>query len=104
MSADLGVQQQLAPPQALPLDPAAVAPLRRRRRDWTRVLYGALGLLLGAALWQVVSAVKADPVILPSLPDTLRTARDHLTASYPSVQGRTLVGHALVSGARILAG
>ncbi|MCW2608687.1 MAG: binding-protein-dependent transport system inner rane component, partial [Frankiales bacterium] len=101
----MSIDDRVAPVAALPLDAAAVAAVRPRRRpDGRRVLYGLLGLLLAAALWQVVSLVKADPVILPSLPATLRTAYDHLTRTYPAVQGRTLIGHALVSGGRILAG
>ena len=43
-------------------------------------------------------------MILPSVPVTLRTLGRYLHTDYPSVQGHTLVGHALVSGARILVG
>lgn len=100
----MSLDSDLAPPPVLPLAPDGVAPARRRRRDRSRLLYGLLGLLLGAALWQVVALLKADPVILPTLPATLRTAYGALTQPYPAVRGETLVGHALVSGARILAG
>ncbi|MCW2776757.1 MAG: binding-protein-dependent transport system inner rane component [Frankiales bacterium] len=102
----MSVDQRVEPlVSSLPLEPAAVVrTVRRRSRDWSRVGYGLLGLLLAALLWEVVSLVKDDPVILPSVQATLRTAYDTLTQPYPAVQGRTLLGHALVSGLRIVAG
>ncbi|MCU1693487.1 MAG: binding-protein-dependent transport system inner rane component [Frankiales bacterium] len=101
MALDPGLERPTTPP----LDPHAVAVGRpARRRDWSRVAYGLLGLLLFAAAWQVFSLLKDDPVILPTVPSTLSTAFHALTEPYPAVQGRTLLGHAAVSGLRILAG
>jgi ABC-type nitrate/sulfonate/bicarbonate transport system permease component len=81
---------------AEPGRPARVVP-------WRRLGYGALGVVLAAVLWQLVAWVLDDPVTLPTVPQTVRTFWTYLSTSYPA-GGRTLVGHALVSAARILAG
>lgn len=72
-----------------------------RRFSLARVLYGALGVALVLVGWQVLSIVKDDPVILPSVQETARTFADYLTMKYPAVVGKTLWEHALVSVARI---
>ena len=86
-------------------DPAlALTAGSARRPSGQRLGYGLLGLALALALWQLLSVVKADAVILPSVPATVRTAWRYLQSPYPAVGGKTLWEHALVSGARILAG
>ncbi|WP_241834633.1 ABC transporter permease [Pseudofrankia asymbiotica] len=77
---------------------------RARTFSWSRVAYGVLGLILSAAIWELVSCLKDDPVILPTVQKTVSTFWDYLTQKYPAVQGKTLWRHALVSAARILAG
>ncbi|MCU1616659.1 MAG: binding-protein-dependent transport system inner rane component [Frankiales bacterium] len=76
--------------------PARVVP-------WRRLGYGLLGVVLAAALWELVAAILDDPVTLPSVQATVHTFREYLSTSYPA-GGRTLFGHAMVSAARILAG
>jgi NitT/TauT family transport system permease protein/taurine transport system permease protein len=76
--------------------PARVVP-------WRRVGYGLLGVVLAALLWQLLAWVLDDPVTLPSVPSTVRTYAHYLSEPYPAT-GPTLIGHALVSAARILAG
>lgn len=102
----MSLDQRVAADRATTSDPALqVAIARSRRRpSASRLLFGLLGLVLFAVLWEVVSKVKADPVILPTVPSTVRTFVDRLSEPYPAVNGKTLVGHALVSGGRILAG
>jgi NitT/TauT family transport system permease protein/taurine transport system permease protein len=92
------------PPTGLGQATLALVGGRRRRSSWRRTGYGLLGILLAAALWELLSYVKNDPVILPSVQSTVRTFWDYLGQKYPSVGGKTLWQHALVSGARILAG
>ncbi|MCW2598835.1 MAG: binding-protein-dependent transport system inner rane component [Frankiales bacterium] len=77
---------------------------RSRGGSWRRLAFGLLGLILTAAVWQLVSYVKGDPVILPSVQRTASTFWEYLSQPYPAVQGKTLWQHALVSGGRILAG
>jgi ABC-type nitrate/sulfonate/bicarbonate transport system permease component len=77
---------------------------RRRRRSWRRVGYGAAGLLLALAVWEVAAVGIDDPVTLPTVSTTVREFLHYLTHPYPEVQGRTLVEDALISTARILAG
>lgn len=91
----------LTAPVAERLTPA----VRRRRGDisWRRVAFGLLGLLITAVVWELVAALKNDPVILPSVQSTASTFWDYLSQKYPA-QGKTLGQHALVSAARILAG
>jgi ABC-type nitrate/sulfonate/bicarbonate transport system permease component len=76
----------------------------RQKVSWSRVAYGLLGLILAAAVWEVASYVKDDPVILPSVQKTASTFWHYLFQKYPAVQGKTLWQHALVSAGRILAG
>ncbi|WP_433173764.1 ABC transporter permease [Actinoallomurus sp. CA-150999] len=82
----------------------AVTQAKRRRRSPRRVLYGAAGLLLALAVWQVAAVVIGDPVTLPTLSQTVRELVHYLTHPYPEVQGKTLVQDALISTGRILAG
>ncbi len=87
-----------APPQL------ALAAGRTQSFSWRRLAYGLLGLVLAAAIWELVSYLKDDPVILPSVQKTVSTFWHYLFQKYPAAQGKTLWQHALVSGARILAG
>jgi len=75
-----------------------------RTFSWSRLLFGLLGLVLAAAVWELISHLKDDPVILPTVQKTVSTFVDYLSRRYPAAQGKTLWQHALVSGARILAG
>ncbi|ADP82226.1 ABC transporter permease [Pseudofrankia inefficax] len=72
--------------------------------SWSRLAYGVIGLILAAAIWEVGSYLKDDPVILPTVQKTVSTFWHYLFQKYPAVQGKTLWQHALVSAARILAG
>ena len=84
--------------------PADEAPGRPARVvPWARLGYGVLGVALAAVIWQVLALLFDDPVILPTVPATAQTFWDYLHTPYPSA-GHTLLGHALVSGARILGG
>jgi ABC-type nitrate/sulfonate/bicarbonate transport system permease component len=76
--------------------PARVVP-------WRRLGFGLLGVALAAVIWQVLAWVLDDPVILPTVPATVRTFWRYLSTPYP-MGGHTLIGHALVSAARILVG
>jgi ABC-type nitrate/sulfonate/bicarbonate transport system permease component len=77
---------------------------RQRKFSWRRLGFGLLGLILAAAVWELVSYAKNDPVILPSVQQTARTFWHYLFVKYPLVQGKTLWQHAVTSGVRILAG
>lgn len=72
--------------------------------SWRRVGIGLLGLVLTAAVWELVAGLKNDPVILPSVQRTASTFWDYMSQKYPAAQGKTLWQHALVSAVRILAG
>jgi ABC-type nitrate/sulfonate/bicarbonate transport system permease component len=74
------------------------------RRSPTRLLYGAAGIVLALAVWELLAYLKGDPVILPTVQDTAQTFVDYLGKRYPAATGHTLWQHALVSVARILAG
>jgi ABC-type nitrate/sulfonate/bicarbonate transport system permease component len=76
----------------------------RRRPSASRLLYGLLGIGLALALWELLSYLKGDPVILPSVQETARTFVEYLNTKYPAVVGKTLWQHALVSVGRILVG
>lgn len=73
----------------------------RRRPSSARALYGLLGIVVFLVLWELLSIVKDDPVILPSVQETARTFVDYLSLRYPAVVGHTLWQHALISVARI---
>lgn len=70
---------------------------------WRRLGYGALGVVLAAALWELVAAILDDPVTLPSVQATVRTFGQYLSTPYPAA-GPTLIGHAMVSASRIVGG
>ena len=76
----------------------------RRNASYARLLWGAAGVLLAVAAWQVVSLVSADPRLVPSVPEIARTFVEYLGERYPAVVGQTLWQHALVSLARIAVG
>jgi ABC-type nitrate/sulfonate/bicarbonate transport system permease component len=81
-----------------------IAAPRRRGRSFSRVGYGAVGLVLFVALWQLLSVLRGDPVLVPSVPSIASTFVEYLGERYPAAVGDTLWQHALVSSARILAG
>jgi ABC-type nitrate/sulfonate/bicarbonate transport system permease component len=81
-----------------------LATARTRSFSWTRLWFGLLGLLLAAGVWELAAYLKNDPVILPTVQATARTFWHYQTTKYPAVGGKTLWQHAMVSGARILAG
>src|ERR1700712_2087378 len=76
----------------------------RRGPSASRFLWGLLGVALALALWELLSYLKDDPVLLPSVQETARTFVEYLNTKYPAVVGKTLWQHALVSVARILVG
>lgn len=76
----------------------------RRRRSPARVLYGALGIIVALAIWEGLAYLKDDPVLLPTVQETVRTFVSYLSHRYPAATGETLWQHALVSLARIAAG
>lgn len=77
---------------------------RGRRWSPARLLWGAAGIVLALAVWELLAYLKGDPVILPTVQDTARTFVDYLGRRYPAAVGQTLWQHALVSVARIAAG
>jgi len=83
---------------------AAGARSRRGSGGLARFLYGALGIAIALGIWELLAALKGDPVLLPNVQDTARTFWDYLGRPYPAVGGKTLWQHALVSGGRILVG
>lgn len=67
-------------------------------------LISAASILSGLVLWQLASVVIIrDPVLLPTPIDTVAVLVRYLGKPYPS-GGETLIGHALTSTARVLAG
>ena len=81
------------------------APRRRGSGgSWSRLGYGAVGIVLFLALWELLAALRGDPVLVPSVQETARTFVEYLGERYPAAVGDTLWQHALVSSARILAG
>jgi ABC-type nitrate/sulfonate/bicarbonate transport system permease component len=70
---------------------------------WRRLGFGVLGVVLAGVIWELLALVLDDPVTLPTVSSTAQTFVDYLHTPYPG-GGRTLAGHALVSGARILGG
>ena len=76
----------------------------RRGPSYSRVLWGAAGVSLALLVWEVLSSLLDDPVILPSVQETARTFWDYLSLRYPAAVGQTLWQHALVSVARIAVG
>ena len=83
----------------------ALGPRRRTRApSFSRWLWGAAGIVLFLALWELLSYLRADPVLVPSVQAVASTFVEYLSERYPAVVGDTLWQHALVSTARILAG
>jgi ABC-type nitrate/sulfonate/bicarbonate transport system permease component len=81
-----------------------LAAARTRSFSWNRLWFGLLGLALTAGVWELAAYLKNDPVILPTVQATARTFWHYESTKYPAVGGKTLWQHAMVSGARILAG
>ncbi|WP_073387088.1 ABC transporter permease [Jatrophihabitans endophyticus] len=77
---------------------------RGRSISWARIGFGALGIALFLAVWEVTALVKDDPSILPTVTATASTFWHYLFHDYPSVNGHTLVGHTIASSERILSG
>lgn len=75
-----------------------------RGRSYSRLGWGAAGILLALVVWEVLAYVRDDPVILPTVQATARTFWDYLGERYPAGNGHTLWQHALVSSARVLVG
>lgn len=78
----------------------------RRRRGFSsaRIGFGALGLVILVAVWDIAAYIKDDPTILPTAQATARTFWHYLFTDYPSVGGQPLWGHALTSTRRIVTG
>jgi ABC-type nitrate/sulfonate/bicarbonate transport system permease component len=89
-----------------PLDEPAQLTLAGTRRgpSMSRVLYGVVGVGLALALWEALAYLKGDPVLLPTVQETVRTFVEYAGERYPAVVGQTLWQHALVSVGRIAAG
>jgi NitT/TauT family transport system permease protein/taurine transport system permease protein len=86
-------------------EPAQLALAGTRRGPSTsRVLYGVVGVGLALALWEALAYLKGDPVLLPTVQETVRTFVEYVGERYPAVVGQTLWQHALVSVGRIAAG
>ena len=66
--------------------------------------FGLLGRVLFLVCWQIAALIKDDSSILPTVPATARTFWHYQFHDYPSVGGKPLWGHALVSTGRILTG
>lgn len=73
----------------------------RRGPSYSRVLWGLAGIALALAVWEALSYLFDDPVLMPTVQETGRTFVDYMTQRYPAVVGDTLWQHALVSTARI---
>ncbi|GGF49723.1 taurine ABC transporter permease [Marmoricola endophyticus] len=76
----------------------------RRGASYSRLLWGAAGIVLFLLGWEALAYLRDDPVILPTVQETARTYVDYLARRYPAAVGDTLWQHALVSVARIAAG
>jgi NitT/TauT family transport system permease protein/taurine transport system permease protein len=86
--------------------PAMSTPLAAARRLATPQSFRALSIasvVLGIVVWQLAAMVIADPVLLPTPIMTAAVLVRYLTTPYPS-PGETLIGHALVSLGRVVAG
>ena len=75
----------------------------RRRARTRRLATGALGLVILAALWQLVAMLINDPVFLPSVSQTAASLARYFGQPYPA-QGKPLWYDALTSLRRILIG
>lgn len=74
--------------------------LSPRVRHWL-ISIGSVGL--GLVIWHLAAVVIHDPVLLPAPLATAEVLVRYLKTPYPA-DGETLIGHALVSMARVLAG
>ena len=99
---DLALARGLAPDQDERADLAAYRRARRRART-RRLGTGALGLVILAALWQLIATLINDPVFLPSVSRTAASFAHYLGRPYPA-QGKPLWYDALTSLRRILIG
>ncbi|WP_375492493.1 ABC transporter permease [uncultured Jatrophihabitans sp.] len=98
---DTGVRTELLADK----DAVELAETRSRRKfSWARLGYGAVGVLVFLAIWDIAAIIKNDPAILPTVPATARTFWHYLFTDYPAVNGQTLLGHALTSTRRIVSG
>lgn len=68
-----------------------------------RLLRKAAGLAVALAVWEVAAAVIQDPVVLPSVQNTLETLVHYMGHPYPT-EGVPLWHDALISLGRILVG
>lgn len=66
-------------------------------------LISLASIVLGLLVWQFAAAIVRDAVLLPGPVPTATVLIRYLQTPYP-VDGETLIGHALVSMARVLAG
>jgi ABC-type nitrate/sulfonate/bicarbonate transport system permease component len=96
------VDLRLATDQDEQADLAAYRGARRRART-RRLATGALGLVILAALWQLIAVLINDPVFLPSVSQTAASFAHYLGQPYPA-QGKPLWYDALTSLRRILIG
>ena len=76
----------------------------RRSFSFARLGFGALGLVVFVAIWEIAAKIKNDPAILPTVPATAKTFWHYLFHKYPAVGGHTLIGHAWASTKRIVSG
>ncbi len=67
------------------------------------LLLSSLSVLVGILVWQLVAMLLRDPVLMPSPIGTAATWLRYLQMPYPT-GGETLIGHAVTSSLRILAG
>ena len=96
------VDLTLATDQDEQADLAAYRGARRRART-RRLATGALGLVILAALWQLIAMLINDPVFLPSVSQTAASFAHYFGQPYPA-QGKPLWYDALTSLRRILIG
>jgi hypothetical protein len=68
----------------------------RRRARIRRLATGALGLVILAALWQLIAMLINDPVFLPSVSQTAASFAHYFGQPYPA-QGKPLWYDALTS-------
>lgn len=77
---------------------------RAGRVSWVRVGFGLLGLAVFLGVWEIASYIISDAAILPTVQSTASTFWHYLFNDYPTVEGRTLLGHTEASAERIVTG
>jgi NitT/TauT family transport system permease protein/taurine transport system permease protein len=95
-----GPQVSVAPPE---LSRPGQVRRESRHRLARRIGLGAIGLALVLVAWEVAAWVVGDPVILPTVEDTVAQFVKYLSQPYPS-QGNTIAEDVLISTARVLVG